>query len=223
MVKTHGVALLFKLLERLYPQVKFWKVKSSEVFDFLGVGFESLSCSQWLSSFTVPPYVPWMGHLCVLPASNLSLQEDCWWWLVLSSCSKRARCSHFMHKKKNESTLREPEKTVHLKILLNYGWYLGQGALKAGKCSLRPRQMWVCWRPHASVHPPYWKRHSGFLVRLTCSVRFDWHSVCFSAGKFLVSSVTAFIDSGEKSNPVKDNEAKNNWLRVMLMSCESLL
>lgn len=113
-------------------------------------------------------------------------------------------------KKKNESTLREPEKTVHLKILLNYGWYLGQGALKAGKCSLRPRQMCVCWRPRASVHPPYWKRHRGFLVRLTCSVRFDWHSVCFSAGKFLVSSVTAFIDSGEKSNPVKDNEAKNN-------------
>lgn len=132
------------------------------------------------------------GDLCFLPVVNEPG--------ALISCTK----------KKNESTLREPEKTVHLKILLNYGWYLGQGALKAGKCSLRPRQMWVCWRPHASVHPPYWKRHRGFLVRLTCSVRFDWHSVCFSAGKFLVSSVTAFIDSGEKSNPVKDNEAKNN-------------
>lgn len=169
------------------------------------------------------------SSMCTLNGSPLCapwfkahrLQEHCWWWLVPSSCSKQARCSHCTHTKM-WAHFNNPEKTAHLEILLNYGWYLGQDALKAGRCGWRPRQTWACWRPHDSVSHFHCEEAQWLPDRIN-SVSFHWHSGRFSAGKFLVSSVTVFIDWAEKSNPVKDNEAKNNWLRVMPMSCESLL
>lgn len=150
--RLRGVALLCKLLDRLYPQGKCWKAKSSEVFNFLGVGFESLSCSQWLSNFTVPWCVPWMGHLCVLPAPNLTVYRriagDDLCFLPVGN-KPGALISHT---EKNGSTFRQPRRDSSFENLLDKSWYLGQEALKAGKRSLKPRQPWACWRPHASAY-----------------------------------------------------------------------
>lgn len=104
-----GMALLCKLLDRLYPQGNFEKTKSSEVFNFLGVGFESLSCSQWLSNFTVPQYVPWMGHLFVLPASNLRVYRSAGDELCFLPVVNKTGAL-ISHTEKNESTLLQPRR-----------------------------------------------------------------------------------------------------------------